>query len=115
MSGRRSGAGQAPVTYFPTRTTPAVRGEKKIAFSFRVPEALGKYVQDVRSRGYSLAEVMVEIISFARDVMAETDGVVRLLQHEADKRSISLGTVIGQLAAEKIRELYELQDRNKKK
>ncbi len=115
MSARKN-SGHAPLTYFPERKDPSVRGGPKVGISFKAPEQLGQYIEGIRKRGYSLSTVMIDLLSFARDVMEHTDVMVRKLQFEADERNLSLGALIGELASEKIRELYPERpgEKNKK-
>lgn len=115
----RKNAGQAPVGYYPSSSVPSLRGDKgKHRFSFMVPEALAQYVQEIRkTRRKSLVTILVDHISIARDVLEEATALGRIMEFEADRRGVSFGTLVGQLAFEKLREMYPdlTADRSKKK
>jgi hypothetical protein len=104
----RNNARQAPVGYYPSSSVPSLRGEKgKVRFSFMMPEALANYVQEIRkARRKSLVTVLVDHVSIARDILEEATALGRIMEFEADRRGISFGTLVGQLAFEKLREMY---------
>lgn len=67
---------------------------------------LGDFIDSLTARGYSVTETMVNMTTFSRDVMGAFEGVGILLQLEAEKRGVSLGTAVGQIAAEALAKMY---------
>lgn len=92
-------------SFFPPRS-PRARGGPKKAISFRATEPLTSYVESVVKRGYSLTEVMMQLGLIAKDVISGVESVRLLVEHEADKRGLSVGAVVAELCAERLKELY---------
>ncbi len=81
-------------------------GKKTRSFSFRTDAELGEFVDSLTAKGYSVTDVMNQVLPFIRDMMEEIERFAPLLQHESRLRTSSLGQAVGQLAAERMKEKY---------